>query len=81
MDIRSTTSVSPGITAGNMLHPVTPSRNVPDERNTSLANSHFMAFAALSAAFTGYEAFKVVQEPCVGLTFPHERALVTKTFS
>lgn len=42
----SITSVSPGITVGNMLHPVTCKRRVPDERNTSPASSHLRAFTS-----------------------------------
>jgi len=42
----SITSVSPGITAGNMLHPVTCKRRVPDERKTSPASSHLSAFTS-----------------------------------
>src|SRR5215831_106118 len=38
---RSTMSISPGHTVGSMLHPVTRRRNVPDDRNTSAAISHF----------------------------------------
>jgi hypothetical protein len=66
---------------GNMLHPVTCKRNLPEERKTSPAISHFRACAALSAGFTDYETFKVPQAASVWLILPHVRALVTKTFS
>jgi len=43
---RSIWIVSPGQSAGNMLHPVTCKRSAPDERKTSLASSHLSAWAS-----------------------------------
>ena len=46
----STTRVSPGQTEGSMLQPMTFSRSVPDERNTSHANSHLRAWVSSNGA-------------------------------
>ncbi len=57
-------------------------QSLPDERNTSPASSHFSALASPNDWGRKLHDLPLpVQEPCVGLILPHDRAVVTNTFS